>query len=160
MKLDMQGATLFILRGPGARHKSKNRKGVITITSGGKTVIVRKSGLAVFVASKDSPPTRPFVLSAEDLEFFNTQLRTQPSSGASYKPFEIDTNIGNLNLDDIRLRKTSRRNDGEIPDPKEPGFLQPDTGFDRPPEIDLIMGPGAIPIQPCTPLNPHFPNCP
>lgn len=146
-KADQQGATLFVLRGPGRKHTSKNRKGEISITSAGQTVTVRQSGMAVFVADKNTPPSQPFLLRASDYKIFTDRLHTRPTGGYTYKPFEIDSD----------LRRLPKRPDTPT-NPTEPDYIEPGIDLDRPTELDIQTlgqpGPGQ-----CTPLNPNFPNC-
>lgn len=139
--VDQQHASLFVLRGPGKKNESKNRRGEISITSAGETVIVKTSGMAVFVADKNSPPTKPFRLLDSDLNEFHAKLRTEPTSPQSYRPFTLDAGLS----------------------PTVPGvgpqlgaeFLNPISDIQRPTDFNE---PG-IPPGICTPLNPNFPNC-
>lgn len=87
--IDPDGATLFILRGPGGRQTGKNTKGQIRIRSNGGAVTVRRSGDAVFVASLDAKPIGPFALNAATFEVFSERLRTRPTSGAGFRPFDV-----------------------------------------------------------------------
>jgi len=88
-KADADGATLFVLRGPGARNEGKNTRGEVKISSGGGSVVLRKSGLATFVANKNSRPSDPFMIAESIFEVFNQRLRSAPTGGPSFKPFEL-----------------------------------------------------------------------
>ena len=88
-KLDLEGASLFVLRGPGRKSTGTNRRGEVSITSGGQTVTLNQSGMAVFVPHKDSQPTKTFYVSKEDFKLFNDIIRTTPAGGPSYKPFSL-----------------------------------------------------------------------
>jgi len=86
---DIDGATLFVLRGPGAKHTSKNRAGEIAVTSAGVTKTTGKSGMAIFVRDKNSIPSDPFELKLVDFQFFQSSLRTEPTKDESYEPFNM-----------------------------------------------------------------------
>ncbi len=142
-KVDQQNASIFVLRGPGKKNTSKNRRGEISITSAGETVIVRTSGMAVFVADKNSPPSKPFMLSQSDSNLFHAKLRTEPTSGQTYKPFTLDAGL---------LAPLPRA--GTTPN-SDTGFLNPLTDMQWPTDLE-----GASDFQDvCTPLNPNFPRC-
>lgn len=87
---DSEGATLFVLRGPGSRRSGKNTKGQIKISSRGGTVTVRNSGDAVFVARVDDAPIGPFVLPPQSFNQFNERLRTEPTTGPDFETFDVD----------------------------------------------------------------------
>ena len=146
-KADQQGATIFVLRGPGRKHTTRNRKGEIAITSAGQTVIVRRSGMAVFVADKNTPPSQPFLLRASDYQTFTDRLHTRPTGGSTYKPFQIDSD----------LRHLPKRANGTS-EPTRPDYIDPTIDLDRPTELDIGQ-PGQPSPGQCTPLNPNFPNC-
>ncbi len=88
--IDLAGASLFVLRGPGRRSKARNTKGEISVTSGGVTVNTKRSGFAIFVPSANSAPIGPFLLDGNILNLFNEKLRTTPTSNVSFRPFEQD----------------------------------------------------------------------
>lgn len=90
MQVDPDGATLFVLRGPGQARKGRDRKGEITVTSGGGSVTLNQSGQAVFVASADAAPTAPTVLPEDAFDLFNDRLRTAPTGGPDLDPFAPD----------------------------------------------------------------------
>lgn len=90
--IDANGATLFVLRGPGPNTTGTNRKGEITVTSGGKTVVVKGSNQAVFVPSAGAAPI-VFTLSPSAFQNFSQNLRTTPTSPTTYGKFEIDTHF-------------------------------------------------------------------
>ena len=90
--VDANGATLFVLRGPGQKTTGTNRKGEITVTSGGNTVIVKDSGKAVFVPSAGAMPI-VFSLPPVAFQNFNQKLRTEPTSSDTYGYFEIPSHF-------------------------------------------------------------------
>lgn len=142
-KVDQQNASLFVLRGPGRKNSSKNRLGVISITSAGKTVVVKNSGMAVFVSDKASAPSKPFMLLEADSDVFHTKLRTRPKAGQSYNPFTLDAG---------QSPSLQRVNAGRS---QQADFVNPVTDLQWPTDLDL---PQDIPDV-CTPLNPNFPSC-
>ena len=81
-------ATLFVLKGPGKNSRANNSIGEISVTSGGKTIIVKDVGQAVFIADQNTPPSAPFTISAADTKKFHNRLRTEPTGKKSYKPFD------------------------------------------------------------------------
>ncbi len=93
---DNDGATLFILRGPGSKNQSKNARGVIDVTSAGKTVTTRKAGQAIFVQHNSVAPSKPFDLSLQDVVKFEDRLRTEPTGAQSYAPFDVPVSYPNL----------------------------------------------------------------
>ncbi len=105
-KVDRDGATLFILRGPGRGRSGKNRKGEISVTSGGQTVTVRRAGSMVFVPSRDASPLEVGFVSDTLLEVFSNTLRTKPVGSASYKPFALPKHIKkSLETPDLDIRE-------------------------------------------------------
>ena len=142
-KVDQENASLFVLRGPGKKNTSKNKRGEIAITSAGETVIVKKNGMAVFVANKNSPPSKPFMLLEADTNIFHAKLRTQPTAGQTYKPFALDAGLSPT---------TSRA--GTQPSGNG-NFLNPVTDLQWPTDLEDADGPPGV----CTPLNPNFPSC-
>ena len=87
--VDIAGATLFVLRGPGPNHSSINRRGAIDVTSAGVTKTTDESGMAIFVPDINSPPSDPFRLQDADFKIFQAGLRTEPTSPDSYEPFNL-----------------------------------------------------------------------
>ena len=90
--VDSVGATLFVLRGPGPNSTAKNKKGEITVTSGGRTVIVTGTNKAVFIPSAGAAPI-VFSLSMNSYQNFSKNLRTQPTGPSTYKRFELDQHL-------------------------------------------------------------------
>ncbi|MCF6274306.1 MAG: FecR domain-containing protein [Robiginitomaculum sp.] len=146
-KVDPEGATIFVLRGPGQRSRARNRKGEISVTSGGRTVTTRRSGYAIFVSSSDSPPSDPFQLDAKTFNVFNARLRTEPTGGVSFKPFEWDTF---MQADPPQDRGADNPFLGDTPNE----IIDPSTTFDWPSEEeeDII-------VPDCTPQNSDYPDC-
>jgi len=138
--VDLEGATLFVLRGPGKRSKSLNRKGEISVTSGGWTVTTNRSGYAIFVPHANSVPIGPFRLKADIFSLFNERLRTSPTSNVSFRPFEQDLFVPNDPQD------TDIVDDPIVTD-------TPGTIFDWPIDENLET-------DDCTPqTSPDYPNC-
>jgi len=94
--LDLNGATLFVLRGPGPKNQSKNARGVIDVSSAGKTVTTRKAGQAIFIQDASVAPSAPFDLSLKDVVSFEDRLRTKPTSLTSYSPFDVGASYQNV----------------------------------------------------------------
>ena len=148
-KADLQGASLFVLRGPGRNSKSKNRRGEITVTSAGVTKTLRQSGMAIFVANKDSPPSEIFMISDSLFAAFNNRIRTLPTGGASYKPFTLDPFM------EWEPPRTGKRK------PDDPRYVDPLTDFDWPGDHttqDPLVPAPIIPPN-CTPADPNYPAC-
>jgi len=137
--VDLEGATLFVLRGPGRRSKASNRKGEISVTSGNLTVTTNRSGYAIFVPNANSVPIGPFQLDADIFGLFNDRLRTKPTSRVSFRPFEQT------------FFAPADEDTGLIDDPivtDDPGTI-----FDWPIDENLVD-------DDCTPQNsPDYPNC-
>lgn len=131
--VDRDGATLFILRGPGQNSRSNNRSGEIDVTSGGKTVTIKESGMATFVQATGVQPTDPFMLPDDIYELFSRNLRTSPT-----------------------------QNSFTAPDPIEIEYFDPVQDMDWPEDhgqIGIPTTPGGGGTQACTPQNPIWPNC-
>ncbi|PHS37637.1 MAG: hypothetical protein COA91_09715 [Robiginitomaculum sp.] len=138
--VDLEGATLFVLRGPGRRSKARNRKGEISVTSAGQTVTTNRSGYAIFVGNANSAPIGPFLLDVDIFEVFNERLRTRPTSNVSFRPFE-----------QVFFTPIDSGDTGLVDDPivtDDPGTI-----FDWPIDENLVG-------DDCTPANsPDYPNC-
>ncbi|MBL4870012.1 MAG: FecR domain-containing protein [Robiginitomaculum sp.] len=88
--VDPNGASLFILVGPGPGRSGKNKKGEISVTSGGETIRVRRAGSVVFVPDSNSSPIDGGIASEALLDIFSSRLSTKPRGGASVNPFVLD----------------------------------------------------------------------
>jgi len=88
--MDKDGASIFILRGPGPNTQAGARRGAIDVTSGGKTVTVNQSGYATFVGSNSAQPTDPFLIPDSVHEYFSKRLRTKPKSNVDIDPIEFE----------------------------------------------------------------------
>lgn len=77
MNIDPENATMFILRGPGPRSNSNDRKGLIDVSSGGKTVTVDRPGMATFVGATGAQPTDPFPVPDSVFAALSDKLRTK-----------------------------------------------------------------------------------
>ena len=88
--LDANGATIFVLRGPGSNTTGINTKGEISVTSGSHVVMVTERNTAIFVPSAGAVPIE-FSLSPSAFETFSQGLRTIPTSPNSYNNFKIDS---------------------------------------------------------------------
>ena len=140
--VDSAGATLVILRGPGRANQGKDRRGLVTITSGGRTARLTNAGMGAFVPDANSAPIIINQVSDEMFEKFSEFLRTRPNLAAGYMPFNYDS---------------------VITAGVESGVLQPlddlDNpllSFDWPTDPGLIFEDGEFP---CGPGNPNFPGC-
>lgn len=78
---DPETATLIVLRGPGPLAPTSETRGEISVTSGGKTVVVNTPGQAVFVPFPGAPPV-VFQLNTNAFSRFDMSLRTAPQSFA------------------------------------------------------------------------------
>ena len=146
--VDLQHASLFVLRGPGRKNTSGNRRGEIAVTSAGTTRLVRKAGWAVFVADASTPPSAPFPLSDAAFDTFSQNLRTIPARRTAYRPFDIEPGI--LPRRNFEQPDNTRRGDDEE-------FINPEADLDFP--VEIIDDSGRPDDFICTPLNPNFPNC-
>ena len=86
--VDANGASIFVLRGPGPNTTGINTKGEVSITSGNHVVMVNETNRAAFVPSAGAAPIM-FSLSLVVFETFSQGLRTIPTSPNSYKNFKI-----------------------------------------------------------------------
>ena len=91
--LDPDGATLFVLRGPGPRGNSSDRRGEIEVSTRTGSVVLDQPGQAVFIANRDAAPSRPHVLTPPQLTVFDDRLRTEPSGGPTFRPFDVQTDL-------------------------------------------------------------------
>lgn len=64
---------LFVLTGPGIQNNTADRRGAITVSAGGKTVTVRRSGWGTTVA-EGGQPTEPRPIPAEVMAQLDSQL--------------------------------------------------------------------------------------
>jgi len=76
--VDPEGATLVVLRGPGAGSEGQREPGAIDVTANGVTVAVEQPGQAVFVARSDDDPVGPFILPDWALVVLHQLLRPEP----------------------------------------------------------------------------------
>ena len=90
VSVDPDGATLFVLRGPGPARVGRDRVGEIEVRSQGGTVVLDTPGQAVFIANRSAAPRRVTML---DLTPFDAKLRTTPSGGPSARPFDVTTDV-------------------------------------------------------------------
>ena len=127
------GASLFILLGPGPRRKGKNKKGEISVTSGGETLTVRRAGSVVFIPDRNGPPIDGGIASEALLDIFSSRLSTKSTGGASYKPFALDAFM---------------EKDVEGPELDDVEFFNPTTDLDYPTcSVEFFNeGEGGIPI--------------
>ncbi len=98
MDLDKDGATIFVLRGPGKKSRGSVRRGEIDVTSNGKTVNVTRSGWATFVGSDTMVPSDPFLMPDNVYELMSSRLRTKVASNA---PESSNPVLNAFSLDDI-----------------------------------------------------------
>ena len=91
--LDPDGATLFVLRGPGPAKNSRDRRGEIEVSTRVGAVTLNQPGQAVFVANRDTLPSRPIRMTLAQLSLFDDRLRTEPGLGPSFRPFDVDVDL-------------------------------------------------------------------
>ena len=92
---DPETATLIVLRGPGPQAPDSETRGEISVTSGGKTVVVNTPGQAVFVPFPGAAPI-VFTLSNAAFSRFDMSLRTAPQSFAQVQSsLQQASNSGN-----------------------------------------------------------------
>ena len=77
--IDPQTASMIVLRGPGKGALRGEKPGEISVTAGGRTIIVNSAGKFVFVPAPGAAPMGPFQLSNAGFQQFDSVLRTQPS---------------------------------------------------------------------------------
>ncbi|MGE3692613.1 MAG: FecR domain-containing protein [Novosphingobium sp.] len=77
--VDAANATLVVLRGPGANTEAGLEPGFVEVSANGRSVSLDRPALAVFVASGDSGPGQPFVISRKGLRRIQELL--MPSLG-------------------------------------------------------------------------------
>lgn len=74
VRADPNGATLVVLRGPGAGTRANVNPGVIDVTSGGRTVSAGRPMQAIYVPHPGAPPIGPFTISPEGLRQIQAML--------------------------------------------------------------------------------------
>lgn len=77
---DPATATLIVLRGPGPKAQAGEKPGAIEVTAGGRSVLLTRPGQAVFIPFAGAAPIGPIDLSTRGFAFFDSILRTAPSS--------------------------------------------------------------------------------
>ena len=82
-RADEQGATLVVLRGPGARTEGGAEVGAASVTSAGVTVQLSAPMQAAFVPRAGVPPIGPFQLSPEGLAKLQDRTFPQLAKGNS-----------------------------------------------------------------------------
>ncbi|MGB6229500.1 MAG: hypothetical protein WBF53_05170 [Litorimonas sp.] len=90
--VDADGATIFVLRGPGSRRIGNARRGRIDVTTTAGSVSLDRPGRAAFVQNANAVPVL-FDLDADGFAFFSDRLRTVPTAPNSYSPFEIEPRL-------------------------------------------------------------------
>ena len=81
-------ASLVILRGPGFARNSLDRRGVVTVTSGGGERTVTRPNYALFVPSAGAAPIGPFKITPQMQDYLDFFLRSDPS-GPPVNPTDI-----------------------------------------------------------------------
>lgn len=71
---DPEGATLIVLRGPGAATQGEVKPGAITVEAGGASVDMNMPMLATFVPRAGARPFGPFVISAAGLQMLGDEI--------------------------------------------------------------------------------------
>lgn len=81
VKANEDEASLILLRGPGPDTQGDTTPGAIDVTSGDRTVVLDRPGLAVYVPRRGVPPIGPFSLSPAGFQAFQPLLRTTAEPG-------------------------------------------------------------------------------
>lgn len=136
--LDSTGATLIVLRGPGANHQSTSSRGRVTVTAANQTVTLTSPSMATFVPHENSPPSDIFMISDAALELLRNQIGTKPTSSFSFAPFDLA--FDNF---DLPRRNTPIR----------------DNPLDTDPHMDLDWPTEFEDDGFCNANNPNFPGC-
>src|SRR5579863_6577751 len=74
VKSDPQTASLIVLRGPGQQTQGSTIAGAISVTAGGKTVLLDRPMLAAYVPAPGMVPIGPFFISRGGLARINSLL--------------------------------------------------------------------------------------
>ena len=74
VKSDPQTASLIVLRGPGQQAQGNTVAGAISVTAGGKTVLLDRPMLAAYVPAPGMVPIGPFFISRGGLYRINSML--------------------------------------------------------------------------------------
>ena len=82
-------ASIVILRGPGARRNSIDRRGEIVVANGAGSRILRQVNYAVFVPGPGQVPSRPFKITPDMQSYLDFFLRSEPS-GPAVNPTDIE----------------------------------------------------------------------
>ena len=82
------GASLVILRGPGAARNTVDRQGRVDVTSGGGSVSITRPNYAVFVPSAGAAPVGPFEITPAMQNYLDFFLRSDPA-GPPVSPTDI-----------------------------------------------------------------------
>ncbi len=80
---DPQTATMVVLRGPGPGAPKGVQQGQISVTSGGRTVVISRPGQAAFVPAPGMAPMGPFQITPGAYQSFDIMLRTAPQTFTS-----------------------------------------------------------------------------
>ena len=78
-RVDPETATVIVLRGPGPNAPPSEKRGEITVTAGGSSVVLNLPGQAVFIPYAGATTIR-FNLQTPAYEPFDVMLRTAPDS--------------------------------------------------------------------------------
>lgn len=80
---DSEGATLIVLRGPGAAAQAVASPGSIDVRIGDRTVRLDRPGQALYMPGAGLPPIGPFMISDAGLISMQMLLRTIPTSAGA-----------------------------------------------------------------------------
>jgi hypothetical protein len=86
---DQKKASIIVLRGAGGGANTLDRKGVITVTSGGTTISILQPGFAIFSPAPGVSPIGPFRLTQTMRDYLDFFLRSAPN-GPGENPFGSD----------------------------------------------------------------------
>ena len=87
------GASLIILRGPGAKSNSLDKPGSITVSTAGGSSNLFSSNYAVFDPGNGNPPSKPFKVTPEMQDYMDFFLRSTPNGGSD-NPSPLNENVG------------------------------------------------------------------
>ena len=134
---DQEGATLIVLRGPGAGTQGDARPGSIEVQVGDRTIVLDRPGLALYVPGAGLPPIGPFTISEAGLLSLQELLRTIPTAAglaaatAATEPLPAD-------------QQGVPTGDGSPPEGSLGGAVIPDDGGDGGESTWLFTGLGII----------------
>ncbi|MBZ8134838.1 FecR domain-containing protein [Afifella sp. IM 167] len=83
------GAAFYILRGPGQGHNTFNNTGIMEISNSAGSQTVMTANFAVYVPGPGYPPSAPFPVTQQLLDYLSFHLRSTPN-GPPVNPLNLD----------------------------------------------------------------------